>query len=288
VSASTGELPTDVTVRLSHAQPMDLEATLAFLGRRVIPGVESYKAGCYRRTLRAPGGPARITLSPAGGALACRLELAHGGDLDVVLADARRLLDLDADSTAIDRRLGADPALAALVAARPGLRSPGTVDGFELAIRAVVGQQISVAGAHTLLGRIAAEHGSPAFDGPPAQLFPVPEQLASADPASLPMPRSRARTISALATACADGVLTLAPDGDPERERAVLLALPGIGPWTTDYIRMRAFGDRDVLLSSDLGVRRSAQRLGIELTDGRPDWAPWRSYATHHLWAAGH
>jgi AraC family transcriptional regulator of adaptative response / DNA-3-methyladenine glycosylase II len=286
--------PTDadaaiVTLRLEHREPMDLDATLAFLGRRAIPGVEAYEHGRYARTLRAPGGPARIELhATAAGAVTCRVELADRRDLSLVTERARRLLDLDADPSAIDAQLGADPVLGSLVAARPGRRSPGAVDGFEMAIRAVVGQQISVSGARTLLGRIAAEHGSRAFDGPAGQMFPDATELAAVDPATLPMPRSRARTVLAIADACASGALSLAPDADHDREHAALLALPGVGPWTADYIRMRALGDRDVLLATDLGVRRSAAALGIDLADGRPQWAPWRSYATHHLWAAGH
>jgi AraC family transcriptional regulator of adaptative response / DNA-3-methyladenine glycosylase II len=279
-----------VTVQLAYRAPMDLGATLAFLGRRAIPGVETYDAGRYMRTVRASGGPARITLAEAEGegAVACRVELTDRRDLPMLISRARRLLDLDADQPAVDARLGADPVLGALLAARPGLRSPGAVDGFEMAIRAVVGQQISVSGARTLLGRIAAEHGSRAFDGPAGLLFPSPAKLAAVDPASLPMPRSRAGTVLAIAAARACGDLRLDPDGDRQREHAALLALPGIGPWTADYIRMRALGDRDVLLATDLGVRRSANRLGVDLADGRPQWAPWRSYATHHLWAAGH
>jgi AraC family transcriptional regulator, regulatory protein of adaptative response / DNA-3-methyladenine glycosylase II len=277
-----------VTVLLAHSAPMDLGATLAFLGRRAILGVETYEAGCYTRVVRAPGGPARISLSAAEEAVACRVELTDPRDLVSVTSRVRGLLDLDADQAAIDDQLGTDAVLGPLLVARPGLRSPGAVEGFEMAIRAVVGQQISVSGARTLLGRIAAEHGSRAFDGPAAQLFPGPAQLAVVDPASLPMPRSRAGTVLAVAEACASGELSLTADADRQREHAALLALPGIGPWTADYIRMRAMGDRDVLLATDLGVRRSADKLGVDLADGRPDWAPWRSYATHHLWAAGH
>jgi AraC family transcriptional regulator of adaptative response / DNA-3-methyladenine glycosylase II len=284
-----GRTPAEpVTVLLAYSGPMDLGATLAFLGRRAIPGVETFEAGSYTRVVRARGGPARIDLSHADEAVACRVELTDRRDLTTTISRARRLLDLDADQTAVDAQLGADPVLGALLAARPGLRSPGAVDGFEMAIRAVVGQQISVSGARTLLGRIAAEHGSRAFDGQAAQLFPGPAQLAAIDPASLPMPRARARTVLAIAAACASGELSLDPDADRERERAALLALPGIGPWTADYIRMRAMGDRDVLLATDLGVRKSADKLGLDLADGRPQWSPWRSYATHHLWAAGH
>jgi AraC family transcriptional regulator of adaptative response / DNA-3-methyladenine glycosylase II len=277
-----------VTVLLAYTAPMDLGATLAFLGRRAIPDVETYESACYRRTVRASGGPARISLSAANGAVACGVELTDRRDLVTMISRARDLLDLDADPCAVDARLGTDPVLGPLLATRPGLRAPGAVDGFEMAIRAVVGQQISVSGARTILGRIAAEHGSRAFDGPAGQLFPGPAELAAIDPASLPMPQSRARTVLAIADACASGDLNLDPQTDHRREGAALLALPGIGPWTADYIRMRAMGDRDVLLATDLGVRRSADRLGVDLGDGRPEWAPWRSYATHHLWAAGH
>jgi AraC family transcriptional regulator of adaptative response / DNA-3-methyladenine glycosylase II len=288
-SRSTPVRTTDTaTVALAYQAPMDLGATLAFLGRRAITDVEMYEAGRYTRTVCASGGPARITLTAGEGAVTCSVELTDRRDLPMMISRARALLDLDADQPAIDAQLAADPVLGALLAARPGLRSPGAADGFEMAIRAVVGQQISVSGARTLLGRIAAEHGSRAFDGPASLLFPGPATLAAIDPASLPMPRSRARTVLAIAAACACGDLRLDPDADRQREHAALLALPGIGPWTADYIRMRAMGDRDVLLATDLGVRRSADRLGIDLADGRPQWAPWRSYATHHLWAAGH
>jgi len=267
---------------------MDLEATLVFLARRAIPGVEAFEAGCYTRTVRASGGPARISLCADKSAVSCRVELTDRRDLVMVISRARRMLDLDLDPTAVDAQLVADPVLGPLVAANPGLRSPGAGDGFEMAVRAVVGQQISVSGARTLLGRIAAEHGSRAFDGQAGQLFPSPTELAVIDPTSLPMPRSRAKTVLAIAEACASGELSLDPHTDRQREHAALLALPGIGPWTADYIRMRAMGDRDVLLATDLGVRRSAAALGVDLTGGRPEWAPCRSYATHHLWAAGH
>lgn len=267
---------------------MDVAATLGFLCRRAIPGVESCETGRYVRTIRAPGGPVRVGVSAAAGGVVCELELTDERDLPVVIARVRRLLDLDADPGAVDARLGADPVLAALVAARPGLRAPGAVDGFELAIRALVGQQISVSGASTILGRIASEHGSQAFEGAGGRLFPDAARLAAVDLASLPMPRARARTVLAIAAACASGDLRLDPEADRAREHAALLALAGIGPWTADYIRMRALGDRDVLLATDLGVRKSAAALGLELAGGRPAWAPWRSYATHHLWAAGH
>jgi AraC family transcriptional regulator of adaptative response / DNA-3-methyladenine glycosylase II len=153
-----------------------------------------------------------------------------------------------------------------------------------MALRAVVGQQISVAGARTLLGRITAEYGSATFDGEPLRLFPSPSALI--DAASLPMPKARQRTVSALAAAVTSGELVLDPGADRAATKAALLALPGVGPWTADYLAMRALADPDVLLDSDLGVAKSAATRAIDLRDGRPSWAPWRSYATHHLWAA--
>jgi AraC family transcriptional regulator of adaptative response / DNA-3-methyladenine glycosylase II len=158
------------------------------------------------------------------------------------------------------------------------------VDGFEPAVGTIAGQQVSVAGARTVLGRIVAAHGEPAFDGEPWRLFPTPEALLAADPATLPMPRARARSIQALAAAVAEG-LELDPGADRDEVRARLLALPGVGPWTADYLRLRAVADPDVLLATDLVVRRAAADLGLDLAGGAPEWAPWRSYATHHLWA---
>ena len=168
---------------------------------------------------------------------------------------------------------------------RPGLRVPGAVDGVETAVRTVVGQQISVRGARTVLARLLAEHGEPAFPGEPWRLFPAADRLAALDPAALPMPRARARAVVGLAGAVAGGQLCLDPGADRAATRAALLALPGVGPWTADYLRMRALGDPDVLLAGDLVVRRAAATLGVGLAGGRPDWAPWRSYATDHLWA---
>jgi len=225
-----------------------------------------------------------VRLTAGESAVLCTVRLADNRDLVAVVARVRRLLDLDADPVAADAVLTADPRLAPLVRKRPGLRSPGTVDGFETAVGTVVGQQVSVAGARTVLGRIVAEHGEPAFAGE-WQLFPSAEALAAADPATLPVPRARGRCLQALAAASAAGTLELDPGADRDEVRVRLLELPGIGPWTADYLRMRAIADPDVLLASDLVVRRAATDLAIDLTSGVPEWAPWRSYATHHLWA---
>jgi AraC family transcriptional regulator of adaptative response / DNA-3-methyladenine glycosylase II len=215
----------------------------------------------------------------------CEVRLSDTRDLVAVVSRVRQLLDLDADPVAVDDVLAGDPALALPVGKRPGLRSPGSVDGFETTIRTIVGQQISVAGARTVLGRVVAELGRPAFAGEPWLLFPTAADVAAADPAALPMPRSRGTAVQAVAREFAEGGLRLDPGVDRDEIRATLVALPGIGPWTADYLTMRATGHPDVLLATDLGVRRSAADLGLDLTDGRPDWAPWRSYATHHLWA---
>jgi AraC family transcriptional regulator of adaptative response / DNA-3-methyladenine glycosylase II len=276
--------PGTLELRLAYRQPMSLAATLRFLAARAIPGVESFEGDRYTRSLRLPGGPAIVEISPGDGFVRCRTRLSDQRDLVAAVARVRRLLDLDADPVAVDEVLGSDRALTALVATRPGLRSPGAADGFEMALRAVVGQQISVAGARTLLGRITAEYGSATFDGEPLRLFPSPSALI--DAASLPMPKARQRTVSALAAAVTSGELVLDPGADRAATKAALLALPGVGPWTADYLAMRALADPDVLLDSDLGVAKSAATRAIDLRDGRPSWAPWRSYATHHLWAA--
>jgi AraC family transcriptional regulator of adaptative response / DNA-3-methyladenine glycosylase II len=275
-------------LRLPYRAPMDLTATVEFLASRAIPGVESFDGGTFTRTLRLPGGPALVSLGDGGEYVRCRLRLTDQRDVITAVARVRRLLDLDADPVAVDTLFDADTDLGPLVRKRPGLRSPGAVDGFEMAMRAIVGQQISVGGARTLLGRIAASYGTIAFDGEPWRLFPSAESLAGADPDGLPMPRKRAATVRAVALALSSGQLALDAGADRIATRAALLAQPGIGPWTADYLLMRAVGDPDVLLAGDLGVRKAAASLGIVLRDSRPDWAPWRSYATHHIWATLH
>jgi AraC family transcriptional regulator of adaptative response / DNA-3-methyladenine glycosylase II len=291
--------PGTIVLRLAHRQPMDLAHTLNFLGARAIPGVEEYDGTSYRRTLRLPHGAGLAELAPGDGYVRATLRLADHRDLPAAVARLRRLLDLDADPQAVDEVLAGQPALAELVRQRPGLRSPGAVDGFEMAIRAVVGQQISVAGARTLLGRLVAEHGRPAF-GPPWLLFPAPETVAGLDPAQLPMPAARGRTIVAIAAAVAGGELELDAGADREATRQLLLELPGIGRWTADYILMRAVGDPDVYLDTDLGVRRAVARLASSLDPMANSLdpmaasldpmaaSPWRSYLTHHLWASAH
>jgi AraC family transcriptional regulator of adaptative response / DNA-3-methyladenine glycosylase II len=274
-----------VALRLPYRPPMNLTGLLDLLGAHAIPGMETYADGVFSRVLRAPHGPALVRLSAGDGVVNCSVRLSDGRDLVAVVARVRRLLDLDADPVAVDAVLAADPRLAPLVAKRPGMRSFGSIDGFETAVGTIVGQQVSVAGARTVLGRIVAAHGTAAFDGEPWHLFPAPEELAVVDPATLPIPRARSRSIQAVAAAVADGRLELDPGADRDDIRGALLDLPGVGPWTADYLRMRAVGHPDILLTSDLVVRRAAADLGIDLTTDCPEWAPWRSYASHHLWA---
>jgi AraC family transcriptional regulator of adaptative response / DNA-3-methyladenine glycosylase II len=285
-SGPTAE-PGAIELRLAYRAPMDLARTLDYLAARAIPGVESYDGVSFQRVLRLPNGPALVALSPGDGHVRASLRLGEHRDLAAAVARIRRLLDLDADPQAVDEVLGGQPALAALVAARPGLRSPGAVDGFELAVRAVVGQQVSVAGARTVLGRIVSDYGEDASPtGQQWRLFPTPQALAEIDPTTLPMPAARGRTIVALAAAMASGELQLHAGTDRETTRRQLLALRGIGPWTADYLQLRAMGDPDVFLDSDLGVRQALSRLAGPVIAGRA--APWRSYLTHHLWATAH
>jgi AraC family transcriptional regulator of adaptative response / DNA-3-methyladenine glycosylase II len=204
-------------------------------------------------------------------------------------------LDLDADPTAVDEVLAADPALAPLVAERRGLRIAGSVDGAEIAVRAVIGQQISVAGARTLTGALVTRLGKPltAPDGALTHLFPEPGTLAEADPSSLGLPAARGRAAVGLARAVDAGTISLDPGADREATRRQLLGLPGIGPWTADYVAMRALGDPDVLLETDAGTRRACGRLGLPasadaLRRHAQRWRPWRSYALQHLWASLH
>jgi len=292
-------LADSVDLRLALRLPHDAAATLAFLAARAVPGVEETGPGRFARTLALPHGAGLAELSPADGYVRARLHLDDLRDLQAAVQRCRRLLDLDADPVAVDAHLGDDPTLGALVRAVPGRRIPGSVDPHELAVRAVVGQQVSVGGARTVLARLVAEHGKPlTADGPPGgggltHLFPDAATLAAADPASLPMPRARATSLVALAGALAGGSLVLDAGVDAEEARAGLEALPGIGPWTADYIAMRAFGHPDVMLADDLGVRRSLAALGRASTPREASalavrWRPWRSYAVLHLWSVPH
>lgn len=279
-----------VTLRLAVRQPFHVDGLLEFLGGRTIAGVERIDGRTYARVLRLPHGLGAVQLTLHDDHVACELELADLRDTAVAVQRCRRLLDLDADPQAIDEVLSDDPLLAPLVAAAPGLRLPSQVDGFEVAVRAIVGQQVSVAGARTILGRFAEAYGNPvAFDLAASHglthAFATPEALAEADDTTLSMPRSRARALIGVAQAVADGKIELDPGADREAVRADLVALPGIGPWTADYISMRALAHPDVMLETDLIIRRMLERHGVE-PERTERWKPWRSYAAMHLWRA--
>jgi AraC family transcriptional regulator of adaptative response / DNA-3-methyladenine glycosylase II len=279
-----------VTLRLAVRQPFHADGLLEFLGGRLIAGVERIDGRTYARVLRLPHGLGAVQLTLHDDHVACELELADLRDTAVAVQRCRRLLDLDADPLAIDEVLSADPLLAPLVTGTPGLRLPSQVDGFEVAVRAIVGQQVSVAGARTILGRFAQTYGTPVtFDLAASHglthAFATPEALAEADDAGLSMPRSRGRALIGVAQAVADGKIELDPGADRDAVRADLVALPGIGPWTADYISMRALAHPDVMLETDLIIRRMLERHGVE-PERTERWKPWRSYAAMHLWRA--
>jgi AraC family transcriptional regulator of adaptative response / DNA-3-methyladenine glycosylase II len=284
---------TRLTLRLARRDPFDMASLLAFLGPRSIPGVEDVADGVYRRSLRLPHGAGIAEVREGDSAVMCSLSLADPRDLAPAVARIRRLLDLDADPAAVAEGLRDDSVLGPLVAAAPGRRAPGAVDGLELAIRAIAGQQVSVAAATRVVGRITGRLGEPlpAPAGGLTHLFPDAAVLAEADDADLPVPLARRRPIRTLAAAVAGGALDLGVGADREETRARLQEIPGIGPWTAGYVSLRALGDPDVLLAGDLGVQKAAGRLGLPedpraLAEHGARWAPWRSYATHHLWAS--
>ena len=279
-----------VDVSLAVRQPFHGASLLGFLRRRMVAGVETCDESTYSRSMQLPHGVATVDLEPQDDRVLCRLALTDLRDLTAAVERCRRLLDLDADPVAIDEHLATDGHLAPLIAKRPGMRVPGQVDGFEAAVRAVVGQQISVAGARTILGRLVERYGDQ-LAGDETELtlvFPTPVALAAAIPDDLPMPRARGRALVALATAVAGGDVVLDRSADRGHVRESLLALPGIGPWTADYIALRALGDPDVFLPTDLGVRQGLAALHIvaEPAEAAHSWRPWRSYALMHLWHA--
>lgn len=262
-----------------------------------LPFTEVAFAAGFVRSLALPGGPAIVGLYPADGAIRAELQLTQLADLTTAVARCRRLLDLDADPAAVVEVLGSDPVIGRLVHANPGRRSPASVDGAEQAVRAVLGQQVSVAAARTVTAKLVATYGSPlpselvrSAPGSPTHSFPPMDVLAGAEP-DLPIPAARRRTIAALAAAVVDRTLSLDIGADRRQAAEALLRLPGVGPWTAAYVSMRALGDPDVFCATDLGVRHALEQLGAAthpaaVSERARAWAPWRSYALHHLWAS--
>jgi AraC family transcriptional regulator of adaptative response / DNA-3-methyladenine glycosylase II len=274
--ATAGPRASDASLRLRlhRREPYDVEGVFAFLASRAIPGLEVADRTSYSRAV--PGGT--ITLTPRQDHIALDVVVDDTRQLARVVARCRRLLDLDADPDAIAEILG-QTSLGPLVAARPGLRVPGAFDGFELAVRAVVGQQISVAGARTLLGRIVTRAAAP------GGLFPTPAHLLETDLTGLGLTNRRIETLKDLAARLAEGQIDLDGGQDPAEAVAGLLEVPGIGPWTASYIALRALRDPDAWPTGDLVLKKRMAALGI--TDDHIErWRPWRAYAALHLWSS--
>ena len=301
-AARDGAAGQTIRLRLPCRRPFDPASVLDFLAVRTLPAVETCSDGCYRRSLRLPHGHAVVSLwapdtgDEAGPAyVEAELVLSDLRDLTTAVSRCRQLLDLDADPVAVLEALQADPAVGPLVEAAPGRRVPGAVDGFELAVRAVIGQQVSVAGARTVAGRLvlAAGEALPDRSDGVTHLFPTPAalaQLADESPAAFAMPAGRRRALGALAQAVDGGAVVLDAGADPDELRRSLVALPGIGPWTAEYVAMRALRDPDAFMPTDLGIRRGAAARGLPEDPGAlvahaEAWRPWRSYAMAHLWA---
>jgi AraC family transcriptional regulator of adaptative response / DNA-3-methyladenine glycosylase II len=286
----TGGTPGWLTLRLAARAPYEAAEVLLFLGAHAVPGLEEWDGTTFSRVLDLPHGPAVVRLSPTGDggpAVIARLRLAALRDLGPAVTRCRRMLDLDADPAAVDGALGADPALAPLVAAAPGRRVPAAPDAPELAVRAVLGQQVSVRGARTLTARLLIAAGTPLAEpeGTLTHAFPRPAALADADLSAVGLTGARRRTVHALAAALADGSVPLDPGADREEAGSALLAVPGIGPWTAALVRLRGLLDPDVWVPGDLALRRSLQALGSTDSDAASRWRPWRSHAVMHLWA---
>ncbi|HET6440441.1 MAG TPA: AlkA N-terminal domain-containing protein [Anaeromyxobacter sp.] len=281
-------------IRVPYRPPLDWAALHDYLSARAVPGVERAEAGGYVRTTSTPEGPALVEVRPAatGQALELRLTPPRPAALLDAATRVRCLFDLDADPEVIAAALGADPLLGRAVRARPGLRVPGGWDPFEVVVRAVVGQQVSVAAAARLAGRIAERCGEvvPAagFAGL-TRLFPAPAAIAATDPARLPLPRARAESLVALAAAVARGELALRAGAGLEETLSALRGRPGVGPWTEQYVAMRALREPDAFPAGDLALRR-ALGAGVALAESEAlaraeAWRPWRAYAAQHLWA---
>ncbi len=282
-----------VALDLPYRRPYDGAALLAYLTRRAVPGIEEVREGAYTRSLRLPHGNGTVRLWPTEtGHVRAGFALDDVRDLGSAVQRCRALLDLDSDPRAVSDALGEDPLLGPLRRQAPGMRVPGSVDGPELAVRAVLGQQVSLAAAATAAGRLVADHGTPLKRplGEVTHAFPGCEALAALDVGMLRMPGSRARAVTGLAARLAFSELTLDAGADRDEARRRLLAVPGVGSWTAEYVAMRALHDPDAFPATDLGVHHALRRHGL---DGRAaaaerrstSWRPYRAYAVIHLWA---
>jgi AraC family transcriptional regulator of adaptative response / DNA-3-methyladenine glycosylase II len=283
--------PGIIALRLPFRRPLEPSNLFGHLVATAIPGCEEYRHGAYRRSLRLPHGVGVVALQPADGYIACRLSLSDGRDLHAAISRCRRLLDLDADPVAVVEVLGEDPHLGEAVRKAPGRRIPRCVDEAELAIRVVLGQQVSTAAARTLGARLARA-GEAVVDagGGLSRAWPTLDELADTDLGRIGLTGARQRCLRHLIDALAAGDIELGPGTDWERARRQLQALPGIGPWTAEMIALRGLGDPDAFPVHDLGLKAAAHSLGLPtsvtaLTSYARRWQPWRGYATQYLWA---
>ena len=271
-----------LVLRLPAREPFDGDRLLSFLTSRAVPGVEATRDG-YMRSLRTPKGDVIVSVKAQQTALVVELTLSQLAALRPAVVALRRIFDVDADAPSIQVALSEDPRLSAMVGSRPGLRVPGAASGFEIAVRAIVGQQISFAGARTILGRIAERCGGVA-EGPPTpgvtSRFPAAADLDGTDLSGLGLTTRRIASLQAVARAVASGDIELDAGSDRLLARQRLLALPGVGPWTVEYIALRALADPDAFPGTDLVLQRRVQALSLD-TDR---WRPWRAYAAMHLW----
>ncbi|MEA2446910.1 MAG: AraC family transcriptional regulator [Actinomycetota bacterium] len=284
--------PGAITLRLPYRSPLDAHGLLHFLGERAVPGVESFNDGIYRRTLQLHHSVAIAEYAEAEGHIRLVLRLGDLRDLASAIGRSRRMLDLDADPDAIIATLSAGGILGPLLRRNPGLRVPGTADPNELAMRAVLGQQVTVAGARTLAGRLVERFGKPltATDGDLTHCFPEVAVVADADLTGLGMPGARMNTLRSIAGALDSGRLDLDPGADRDEVATRLHAIKGVGPWTVAYIAMRALKDPDAFPGADLGVLHALEALGVTgktaIAEAAERWRPWRAYAVQHLWAS--
>lgn len=289
---SPSQVSGPLTVRLACREPFDGDALLAFLALRAVPGVEVVEGATYRRSLRLARGLGVVSITVSGATVSCALTLDDVADAQAAVQRTRRLLDLDCDPATIRDHLAADPLLVPLVEKRPGLRAPGHPDGTELLVRAVFGQQVSVVSARTLASRLVAAYGEPLAEpvGGVTHAFPTAATIAGLSPTDFAMPRARGAALIDACARIADGSLVLDAGSDRAEAVAALQAVKGIGPWTAGYVAMRALGDPDVFLPTDLGVQHALASLGSDSTPRgaatyAEAWRPWRTYALHHLWA---
>ncbi|OPA98701.1 3-methyladenine DNA glycosylase 2 [Pseudomonas fluorescens] len=282
-------------MRLAYQPPYDWAAMVGFLSMRAIAGLETVTDGVYRRSISVGGRHGWISVAPgAGDWLEVGVDFPDTAALPEIERRLRRMFDLDGQPLDINAQLASDPLMATLVAARPGLRVPGTWDGLELAIRAVLGQQIMVVAAIRLAGKLVAQYGQP-LATPHAgitHVFPTPEVLAAADLATLGMPKARGRTLSGVAQALLDDPELFAPKASLKEGVARLVALPGIGDWTAQYIAMRQLREADAFASGDIGLINALAALEGEPVSAKQllvraeAWRPLRAYAAQHLWTS--